>query len=155
MAKSPRLTAPSVDDWLARSFTLNGILNDPDGDGMVNLQEFAFGSDPTVSQAGALSYVPGGAVTSPGVPMIDGQPGAFRAIYARRKNYVADGITYRVFFSADLQQWTSSVAGPSVLTNPNDTGSIEAVSVPFPATVPLLTGGTSKPIFFRVSVTGN
>lgn len=139
-------------------FTLTDAMADPDADGTENLLEFAFGTDPTDSMSGPLSFIPGGELTSPGTPLlstISGQPGAFQAIYARRKDHIAAGITFSVLFSADLEAWTASSAGLSVVTNPNSAGAMEVVSVPFPAAVPVQAGGTAPPTFFRVAVTQN
>jgi PKD domain len=139
-------------------FTLTDVMEDPDKDGAENLLEFAFGTDPTHSAMGRLSFVAGGNMTSPGLPLLliqEGQPNAYRAIFARRKNHAAAGITYDVMFSADMLEWTSSSAGLSVVTAPNSSGEMEVVSVPFPVSVPLSAGGTGEPTFFRIAVRNN
>ena len=57
-----------------------------------NLQEFAFGMDPTTPTLGPLSYVAGGDVTKPGTPVVEnfappGQAVDYRAVFARRKDH--------------------------------------------------------------------
>jgi autotransporter-associated beta strand protein len=129
-----------------------------DGDTLTNLQEYAFGTDPTASSVAPIAYAPGGDVTSPGSPTLlnlaVGGGVDFHAVFGRRKIPLAHGLTYSVQFSADLTNWVTSTEAPSVLTGENSTGHIEAVSVPFPDHVPTA-NGDQKPTFFRVGVTGN
>lgn len=120
---------------------------DPDGDGVKNLAEFGFGLDPKVSQNGVITVV-GDAITQRGSPttsLSTTQSGVdFRAVFGRRKDYVAAGLTYTVQFSGDLASWVNSVATPTVLA---DDGEIQAVSVPYP-----FFAGTKKARFFRVAI---
>lgn len=69
---------------------------------------------------------------------------AFRAVFARRKNHVAAGLSYTVEFSGDLATWRASTSTPSVLA---DDGEVEAVFVPYPLFV---NGNEAR--FFRVKV---
>lgn len=119
----------------------------PDGDGNVNIAEFAFGTNPVINQSGAISI--NGSVITPGNPtvsVVNTQTGVdFRALYGRRKDYASAGLTYTVQFSADLVAWVGS-AEPSVLA---DDGVMQAVTVPYP----LFINGL-KARFFRVVVTG-
>jgi len=132
--------------------------SDPDGDTLTNLQEFAFGTDPTSSASGSITYTPGGNVTNPGLPVAQnvavGSGVDYRAVFGRRKNYIAAGLNYSVQFSADMTNWTTSTEIPTVLTGSGSTGDIEAVSVPYPLFIPVETG-FKKPNFFRVGVSGN
>jgi hypothetical protein len=75
---------------------------DPDGDGDENLLERAFGTNPAIGQAGPIA-VSGGAIT-PGDPLILRDGSGFLALYGRRKDHVAAGLSFTVPFSADLDQ---------------------------------------------------
>jgi hypothetical protein len=68
----------------------------------------------------------------------------FRAVYARRKDYVAAHISYTAEFSGDLLTWKASTATPSVLS---DNGQMQAVAVPYPFFV-----AGKKAHYFRVKV---
>jgi len=149
-------------EWIggsfAQPFALNYPASNPDGDAYTNLQEFAFGLDPTSPAAMPLVYVPGGDVIQAGAPVLmnfaaQGATPDYRAVFLRRKDHAAAGLVYTVDFSADLSQWTTSPTTPLVLTGADSAGGMEAVSVPYPATVPA-NGGTENlpPRFFRVGV---
>ncbi len=145
-----------IESWRQTYFgtaTLNiGNSEDFDGDGIINLLEFAFGTDPTVSSLGPLQY--SGTLAGSGTLAATGQPITvfesvaagidYRALFVRRVNYVAAGLTYTVQFSADLQSWTASAAVPTVLAN---NGTYQIVSVPYP---PFVNGRKAR--FFRVQV---
>lgn len=143
----------------ANAFTNTASTSNPDGDNLTNLQEFAFGTDPTFSSTALLSYIANG-TTNPGIPILEntGTPSSpsFRAVFARRKNHATAGISYEVQFSANLLHWKTSSSGMTVLSG-TSTSDVEAVSVPFPATVPLSSAETehAAPQFFRVMVSGN
>ncbi len=158
------VSEPPYTSWsgntFTNSFTNTASTSNPDGDNLTNLQEFAFGTDPTTAVTGPLAYQIGGEVTKAGSPIAQnfaatGQAADFRAVFARRKDHVAADITYTVQFSADLKVWTLSVVSPSRQTNANSSGDIDVVSVPFPASVPLDITGTAAPKFFRVGVLEN
>jgi autotransporter-associated beta strand protein len=140
--------------WADGTFA-NGTLTDKtpggdeEGDGLTNLREFAFGTDPTVNFTGVLEYVNGGAVTTPGQPVLLEDGGTYYAVFGRRTTYVTDGLTYNVQFSADLSSpWVTSGATPTILAT---SGGIEAVSVPFPGLI-ITDSGPQKARFFRVVV---
>lgn len=84
------------------------------------------------------------------------QSADYRAVFTRLKDYALAGITYEVQFSADLNRWTPSNAGLTVEAESAD-NERQAVSVPFPATVPLFGdgAGSAPPKFFRVGITAN
>lgn len=122
---------------------------DPDGDTHVNLKEFGFGTDPNNNASG-----PGTIAHSAGVVTTRGQPTTsvttlpasvdFRAVFGRRVDHAAAGLTYTVQFSPDLSFWQSSAITPTVLATD---GEIQAVSVPYPFFV-----GGKKARFFQVVV---
>ena len=145
----------------AKPFTDTSPGSDPDGDSLINLLEFAFGTDPTASGSVGLTFVMGGNVTAAGVPILmnmapTAQAPDMRAVFVRRKDHVAAGLTYTVVFSADLGMWTASSAIPEVLTDMSSGSGIEVVSVPFPAMVPVAGGGTEiPPRFMRILISEN
>lgn len=148
-------------EWASASGLSGGsaALNaNPDGDSLNNLQEYAFGMNPTSPSFGPLSYVAGGSATA-GIPILENagtvQSPAYRAVFARRKDHLQAGLTYQVEFSANLTYWQASSIGLSVLTGTSG-ADVDAVSIPFPSTVPLSAGGPeAAPKFFRVGVSGN
>jgi hypothetical protein len=125
-----------------------GFIDNPDGDSLINLQEFAFGINPTSAATTPLIYVEGGALTSTGTPIYVKDGTTNLAVFTRRKDYEATGLTYSVWFSSDLATWTQSGDTPTRRTSASDLGNYEAVSVPYPTSVP-------TPKFFKVGVVGN
>jgi autotransporter-associated beta strand protein len=124
---------------------------DPESDGLSNLLEFAFGTDPTVSNGSSIAY--GNGVT-PGLPLpvlesITSESVDFRAVFAWRKEWAAAGLTYTVQFSADLSEWVDSAETPTLLES--GSGDIDAVYVDFPLIIQTTTG-FEKAQFFRLSV---
>jgi hypothetical protein len=144
------------DPWQVQYFGLSSTNGAPgidfDFDGIINLFEFAFGTDPTASGAGALQYngtlAGGGTITATGQPTTMFESPAtgidFRALFVRRVDFVAANLTYTVQFSADLNTWFSSTTLPTVLA---DNGLYQIVSVPYP---PFLNGKNAG--FFRLNV---
>jgi hypothetical protein len=131
----------------------------PDGDSLTNLQEFAFGMNPSSPTLTPLTYAPGSTANS-GLPILENtgttQSPIYRAVFARRKDYETAGLSYRVEFSANLTYWKFSAENLSVESGPSLTA-VEAVAVPFLLTVPLTAAEThhAPPKFFRVVVTEN
>ena len=129
----------------------NGVSTDPSANGGANVPAFAFGMVPGAS--GALvfngSLGAGGTIGANGLPAawleMAGGGTDVRALFVRRKNAAAAGLTYGVAFSAALSTWNTSADVPAVLA---DDGMYQIVSVPFPA--PFVAGGLG---YFRVSVT--
>jgi hypothetical protein len=150
------LTAPGgIAAWRTSFFgaaTANtGNLDDFDHDGAVNLLEFAFGTNPA-SAAGGLAplqftgtFAAGGTITATGQPVTIIEENDIRAVFVRRKDHAAAGLTFIPQFSATLATWHDSTTEPDVLA---DNGTWQIVSVPYPA----LAGG-QVPHYFRVRVT--
>jgi hypothetical protein len=145
--------------WIADHPTVGTLVapgDNPDNDSLNNLQEYAFGTNPTTNSSAALSYMPNGAVTQAGAPIAvnlsQGGGVDYRAIFTRRKNHLAAGLTYTVQFSADLIEWFDSTQTPAVLTGSSNPSSVEVVSVPYPNIVETASG-PKKPTFFRVKIT--
>lgn len=144
------------DGWQVVYFGENGPNagpgGNPDGDNFNNLLELAFGTDPTVNFSGMLQYsgtlAGGGVIASTGQPttMFESVPNGidFRALFVRRKDYVAAGLTYIPQFSADLFTWQNSADVPMVLA---DDGTYQIVSVPYPVFI-----AGKKARFFRITV---
>ena len=107
---------------------------DPDGDGLSNLAEFAFGLNPT--RAGNDVGTRAEAATEVGSGM--------RAVFRRRKDHATAGIDYVVEFSSNLGDWTPSTAIPELIA---DEGILERVGLVFPV---LPNGKQSR--FFRIQV---
>ncbi len=143
-----------------QSFTSTDLTADPDKDGCTNVQEFAFDTDPTSPLRRTLQWTDGGPLTRAGLPVlmklpVQAGPDAFHAVFVRRKDYQAAGLSYAVQFSADLAAWTPVNTGLAV-EGENATGTMEVVSIPFPGSVPLQGGlQSAPPQFFRVAVSGN
>ncbi len=124
---------------------------DTDGDGSNDLTEYSFGTNPASGSSGSITYA-AGVVGAHGQPVVN-IPSAseFNAVFGRRNNYLAAGLTYTVQFSASLGVWVNSTAIPTVLATD---GEIDAVSVPYPATI-TTPAGEEQPKFFRVGVSSN
>ena len=150
------LTAPSsIAMWRTTYFgaaTANiGNLDDFDHDGVTNLLEFAFGTNPANAANGLKSlqytgtFAGSGVITATGQPITLFEGSDIRAVFVRRKDYIAAGLTYTPRFSATLASWDNSVTVPTVL---GDDGTWQIVSVPYPALV-----GGQVPHFFSLSLT--
>lgn len=131
-----------------------GDLEDFDADGVLNILEFAFGTHPNNNANGSAVLQYGGTFAGGGTVNNTGQPVTafetitngidFRALFVRRKDYIAAGLTYTPQFSADLSVWQDSLVVPTVLA---DDGTHQIVSVPYPFAV-----AGKKAHFFRISV---
>jgi len=130
---------------------VNDSTTNTDGDANNALLEYAFGTNPAASDGGVLE-VSGGSITRRGDPTLSAEsiPNGvdFRAVFCRRKNHVAAGLTYTVQFSSDLGIWQSSIVTPTVIA---DDGEMQVVTVNYPF---FLSDGR-KAQFFRVAVSTN
>ena len=117
-----------------------------DLDGLNNLLEFGFGTDPNSDDNASLAI--DGSVN--GVPIVDLDGGAFRGVFVRRIDHGDSGsVRYVPQFSSDLDNWYVSADPVGVLVSPVGANSdYELVSVPFPIFLP----DTSIPQYFRVNV---
>jgi hypothetical protein len=139
------------DVWQVSHFGLNGtqasINSDADSDSLSNLQEYAFGTNPLQASGAAVQWS-GSTFLSAGVPVpyattVNGSF-SYRAVFSRRKDYSAVGLSYAVEFSADLVTWKASTTTPTRLA---DNGEVEAVYVPY-----IIFVNGRKATFFRVKV---
>ena len=139
------------DVWQVSHFGLNGtqasIASDADSDSLSNLQEYAFGTNPLQASGAAVQWS-GSTFLSAGVPVpyattVNGSF-SYRAVFSRRKDYSAAGLSYAVEFSADLVTWKASTTTPTRLA---DNGEVEAVYVPY-----IIFVNGRKATFFRVKV---
>ena len=114
----------------AKAFTDKDPAHDPDGDGQTNLQEFAFGLDPTT-----------GSSVNPITRQLDKTTGVFK--YARTKD---SGLIYKVYYSTNLSAWTldaSATQSPAAAV-----AGVETVTVTLAAAAPL-----NGKLFVRVDAT--
>ena len=109
--------------------------------------EFATGTNPNDGgDAGAL-VLNQNVLVRRGTPIAirESVPGGnFRAVFIRRKDYMAAGLTYTVQFSGNLLEWEASSVTPVLVA---DGGDVEALSVPYPLFV---NGQEAR--FFRLQV---
>jgi len=124
---------------------------DFDKDGVPNLLEFAFGTDPRVRTSGPMALVYTGSLNGGGTLTLVGQPvmrfeGSLRrALFVRRKDFGTAGITYGAQFSPDLLTWTTTTNPVTVLAS-TDQNEICSLVFPSPAF------DNAKQVFFRVKV---
>jgi hypothetical protein len=142
---------PRDGEWLSfvPAVTAKLPTDNQDGDSLTNLQEFAFGTQPTVS-TGEIAYS-GGTITTPGAPKIVAAAGTYTMVFGRRADYVAAGLTYTVQFSADLVTWVDNDDVANVPAQVATDNTINVMSVTYPATI-VTQSGTPNPKFSRVKV---
>ncbi len=100
-------------DWLAFTDPDMTPTGDPDGDGMSNQQEFAFGLDPTK-----------GSSVNPITAPLDMATGKFS--YTR---YAASGLSYHVFTSTDLLVWAEEAYPVNETASDPDPSGVVTVEV--------------------------
>jgi hypothetical protein len=126
----------------------DGDLEDREGDSLVNLLEFAFGTDPSFSDNQSL--VKDGSVN--GTPIVDisfGGGVAFDVIFVRRDDHGQPGsLDYIVQFSSDLLTFHDSTDTPTFMVDSSDDPDYEIVKVPYP----FFTPDGKKARFSRVKV---
>lgn len=107
------VTATDYDNWKSANGVTGGPNDDDDNDGLSNNDEYAFGLDPT-----------GGSSVNPIAVQLDKTLGTFS--YTRRLQSLT-GLTYSVWYSTDLANWTQDT-GVSQGT-PVVNGEVETVPV--------------------------
>jgi hypothetical protein len=142
-------------DWaVANGLGLGAEAMDPngdsDGDGIKNIHEWAFATNPAARGCGLIS-VDNGVLLAHGGPTVITEPdglGGFTyfAVFGRRKDAATVGLTYVVEFSDTLSGWNASAVIPTVIAQDSE---IEAVAVPFP---PIATDPPQA--FFHIRVNG-
>ena len=97
---------------------LCGPMHAPYGDGVVNLQKFAFNLDPTKPDSRHLVAGAGGLA---GLPVVTrAASGRLRLEFIRRKASGNPGLAYRAEFSSDLADWVNLI-GLAVVTSIDET----------------------------------
>ncbi len=142
-------TPPDFDDWRLARFTAEEVVDDQRGgadadfdkDGMVNLLEYVFGTDPKlpdVTQAGVS-----GTVVTRGAPSLVALPGGgWRFVFARRKVEQLAGLLLIPQTGTSPGAWSPLEGTPQLL---GDDGEIQILGLDLPP------GGSSR--FCRLSVT--
>ncbi|MFZ4587617.1 MAG: hypothetical protein ACOYNG_01390 [Terrimicrobiaceae bacterium] len=113
-----------------------GQATDADGDGLKNLQEFAFGTHPLLSNSRPVAWS-GVVLQQRGLPLPSVEPSgdafSFRAVFSRRKDREAVGLAYSVEFSGDLATWQTSTSTPTAGPSPSPA---PPASIPMPVCSP-------------------
>ena len=150
-----------IADWETENFSpaelldpgVSGPAADPDLDGVTNLYEYAFGTDPNDIGSGLDALVYSGTFAGGGTLVEAGQPVArtetapvnnTRLLFVRRAPSLVSDLNYVVQFSYNGSTWSTSAATPTVLAQ---SGVLQVVSVPYPS----LTSG-KRTRFHRVVV---
>ncbi len=121
-----------------------GDMNDFDGDGVNNLTEFAFGTDPGLSASGSAPLSYGSGLVVPGSPSTEIIAGKPTAEFIRRSDFASAGLTYTMQFSSKLTTWETDARTPAVLATD---GTLDVAALTYPK---LSNGMQAK--FFRVIV---
>ncbi|MEM0896397.1 MAG: autotransporter-associated beta strand repeat-containing protein [Verrucomicrobiota bacterium] len=128
----------------------------PDTDTLINLLEFAFGTDPNVSDANTLIFDEGAGTFTPGTQTTDISfgPLEFTAVFIRRVDFASAGLTYTPQFSHNATDWVDSAEVPTVIV-PDDGSGYEVVEVDYLIFIPSGPGAGQKARFFRMQVNSN
>lgn len=124
-------------------------LQDSEGDGVLNLQEFAFGLDPNLNDSSELTV--NGASFTAGMPAVDVSfsPLSVNARFIRLVDHASSAITYTAQFSNDLTAWEDVAGSTAVrIDGTSDASGYEAVEMEYP----LLLSNGRKAQFFRMQI---
>ena len=145
------ITPLAFSSWQASRFTVaelanpavSGPLADPDADGVCNLLEYAFGSDPRTPSAAVL----------PTARLVGGSDGPHLAI-TYRQLINATGVVYVVGVSSDLVSWDDSQTQVAPVGAPQPTGDGRTQWVTAQVVQPLPAGAGARQ-FLRVKIIDN
>ncbi|MGJ8654718.1 MAG: M60 family peptidase N-terminal accessory domain-containing protein [Opitutaceae bacterium] len=121
----------------------------PDSDSLNNFLEFAFGTDPNVSDATAMTL--NGSSFTPGLPIVnaDFAPLSVKARFIRLVDHASNGIIYTAQFSHDLSTWEDLDGSSAVrIGSTTETNGYEAVEMNYPLF--LINGRKAQ--FFRMDI---
>lgn len=117
-SSTPAVVGTPFDTWISTNYpglSDKTSTGDPDGDGLSNLQEYAFGLNPS-----------SGASANPITVQLDKTAGTFR--YTRRDPAVS-GLTYTVLTSTNLVGWAADAGATAGQTVVGTTGDVQTVAV--------------------------
>ncbi len=111
-----------------------GPADDPEADGMPNLMEFAFGTNPSAADAKPLAADG----SDNGLPRLESAGGSdFELLFVRRDDHGTSGsLRYTPQFSSDLETFYDSADAPDFVADSSDDPDYEVVKVPFPTSLP-------------------
>jgi len=116
-------------------FSDTALSSNADGDSANNLLEFAFGTDPTLSDSGSL--VVDGSVNGLPIPVSSNGASTFDLVFVRRDDYGTPGsLTYTPQFSSDLVTFYDNETIPIFVANSTDDADYEVVKVAYPILLP-------------------
>jgi VCBS repeat-containing protein len=140
-----------LEDWrISHGLAADGSQSGSDTDGLDDLLEFAFGTDPNandnnpLSIASPMSFTPGTQIPNLVPPFT---PENVNAQFVRRTDAAAAGLTYIPQFSADLANWAVDTSAPVPTVVSEQAGDYEVVQVPY-----LVFTAEGKATFYRILV---
>ncbi len=137
----------STQQSLAAKDTIYSL--DPDGDGMINLLEFAFDANPAnpASFSSGQSLLPFLGSIDPGTPTAQPLASTVTFVYRRRLDAATTGLNYRILESTDLVRWDPATVLSESTQASSDGGGTETV------TATLQSNPLDPKAFYRLEVT--